>query len=182
VKLLFLYGPPAVGKLTVAQELATLTGFKLFHNHVTVDLALEYFDFGTPGFGRIVDSVRLTVLEVAASEGLNGVIFTFVYGAGIDDPFVDEVIQVVETHGAEVLFVRLSCDPDTLVARVVTPERERYRKLRSAEALRELMERHDLFSPVPHRESLSIDTGHATPPEAARRIAAHFGLGSDEDP
>lgn len=29
MKLLFLYGPPAVGKLTVANEISKLTGFKV---------------------------------------------------------------------------------------------------------------------------------------------------------
>jgi tRNA uridine 5-carbamoylmethylation protein Kti12 len=42
MKLIFLYGPPAVGKLTVAQELVTLTGYKLFHN-------LPYEDYGVGG-------------------------------------------------------------------------------------------------------------------------------------
>ena len=38
MKLVILYGPPGVGKLTVGRELAARTGFKLFHNHLTVDL------------------------------------------------------------------------------------------------------------------------------------------------
>jgi len=35
MKLVFIYGPPAVGKLTVANALAKVTGFKVFHNHLT---------------------------------------------------------------------------------------------------------------------------------------------------
>jgi replication-associated recombination protein RarA len=45
MKLLFLYGPPAVGKLTVAREVSALTGYRLFHNHLTVNLTLAVFDF-----------------------------------------------------------------------------------------------------------------------------------------
>ena len=38
MKLILIFGPQAVGKMTVGQELATLTGLKLFHNHMTIDL------------------------------------------------------------------------------------------------------------------------------------------------
>lgn len=40
MKLVFIYGMPAAGKLTVAKELAGLSGYKLFHNHQVVDLLL----------------------------------------------------------------------------------------------------------------------------------------------
>ena len=43
MRLVVLYGPPGVGKLTVGGELATLTGFRLFHNHLTVNLATAIF-------------------------------------------------------------------------------------------------------------------------------------------
>jgi shikimate kinase len=43
MKLVILFGPPAVGKMTVGQQLANLTGFKLFHNHMTIELALNFF-------------------------------------------------------------------------------------------------------------------------------------------
>jgi shikimate kinase len=35
--IVFIYGPPAAGKLTVAKELSAVTGYKLFDNHVTID-------------------------------------------------------------------------------------------------------------------------------------------------
>lgn len=41
--LVFIVGPPAVGKMTVGHELARRTGLKLFHNHHTIDLALRFF-------------------------------------------------------------------------------------------------------------------------------------------
>lgn len=47
MQLVFLYGPPGVGKLTVARDLAGLTNFKVFHNHLTISLALSVFPFGS---------------------------------------------------------------------------------------------------------------------------------------
>lgn len=45
MELVVIYGAPGVGKLTVARELARKTGYKLFHNHLTVDLVKSLFDF-----------------------------------------------------------------------------------------------------------------------------------------
>ena len=50
MKLVVIFGPPAVGKMTVGFELAKLTGLKLFHNHLTIELVLNFFDFSTPQF------------------------------------------------------------------------------------------------------------------------------------
>lgn len=48
MKLVFLYGPPAVGKLTVAQALAQKTSFKVLHNHLVNDLAEVVFAWERP--------------------------------------------------------------------------------------------------------------------------------------
>lgn len=46
MQLIFIYGPPAVGKLSVANALAKLTGYRVFHNHLTIDLVRSIFDWG----------------------------------------------------------------------------------------------------------------------------------------
>lgn len=48
MRLVFIHGPAASGKLTVAKELAALTGYPLFHNHLIVDALLAVFPFGSP--------------------------------------------------------------------------------------------------------------------------------------
>ena len=45
MKLLFLFGNAAVGKMTVGQELAQRTGLRLFHNHIMIEPVLEVFGF-----------------------------------------------------------------------------------------------------------------------------------------
>lgn len=59
MRLLFLYGPPAAGKLTIARELAAATGFRVFHNHVTVDALLSVFEFGSPPFIELRERIWL---------------------------------------------------------------------------------------------------------------------------
>jgi tRNA uridine 5-carbamoylmethylation protein Kti12 len=77
MRLIFIYGPPASGKLTVATELVKLTGFKLFHNHVSIQFVQSIFEFGTKTFWRLTSKYRLEMLEEASKAGVN-VIFTFV--------------------------------------------------------------------------------------------------------
>ncbi len=53
--LAFIYGAPAVGKLTMARAVAALTGFRVFHNHVAFDFAESIFDFPSPRPLRALD-------------------------------------------------------------------------------------------------------------------------------
>jgi len=63
MKLVFIYGPPASGKLTVARELSKLTGFKLFDNHVSIRFVESLFDFGTRPFLRLTGKYRMEMIE-----------------------------------------------------------------------------------------------------------------------
>ena len=50
MKLIFIHGAPASGKLTVAKALLRIVPGRLFDNHAAIDLARTVFDFGAPGF------------------------------------------------------------------------------------------------------------------------------------
>lgn len=69
MRLVVIFGPQAVGKMTVGQELEKLTGLKLFHNHMTIDLVSNFFDYGTESGRRLVELFRREIFEeVAKSE------------------------------------------------------------------------------------------------------------------
>jgi hypothetical protein len=176
MKLLFLYGPPASGKLTVAREVARLTGFKLFHNHLTFDLYASLFEFGTDLFRKLVEDTRVHVLEQAAAHHIQGVIFTFVYEQGQDDPFIGRAIEAVERHEGEVLFVQLSCQLTELKRRVGDESRKVFRKLSRPDELQRTIEQYNLLSPIPERESLCMDTTNLAPGDAAQQIISHYHL------
>ena len=179
MRLVFIYGPPASGKLTVARELSTLTGFKLFHNHVSIQFVTSLFDFGTKTFNRLTDRYRREMLEEAARGGVDA-IFTFVYGRPVDDEFVRDIAQRVKRHGGKVFFVRLYCDRKELAERLVKPERRVLGKLTEKKILEDLYRVHDLDSEVPLQSSLSIDTGMNSPRKAARMIVQHYKLRSSK--
>ena len=77
MRLVFIYGLPATGKLTVAQALSKLTDYKLFHNHLVVDLLLSTFEFGSTPFIELREEIWLSVFKRACRNNLKGLIFTF---------------------------------------------------------------------------------------------------------
>src|SRR5712664_3838045 len=166
MRLVFIYGPPASGKLTVGTELAKLTGFKLFHNHISIQFVQSIFEFGTKTFWRLTGKYRLEMLGEATKEGID-TIFTFVYSKGEDDRFVKHVVQMVRSHRGQVCFVRLYCDREELVRRVKASQRRKMGKVSTEKTLSDLFRRHSLDSEIPFRKSLSIDTTN----QSARNVA-----------
>ncbi|MBA2495414.1 MAG: hypothetical protein H0V31_12055 [Acidobacteria bacterium] len=175
MKLIFIYGAPAVGKLTVAGEIARQTNFKVFHNHLSIDCIEPVFEFGTKPFWKIVDLIRVETVAEAARVGQN-LIYTFCYAKDFDDAHVAKITKAIEDNGGEVCFVLLVCEKSELEKRVLEKSRLKFNKANNLEILHEILEKYDLFSPVPERESLVIDNMNLSPETVANQIIKHFEL------
>lgn len=175
MKLIIIYGAPAAGKLTIATELARRTGFKLFHNHVSIDCVKPVFDFGTPPFMRMIETIRFAMIAEAAREGVD-LIHTFVYAFGEDDEHFRRLIASAEDNGGVAHLVLLKCEPDELKARIGNDSRVAIGKLSSPDAVDRSMSKYELRSTLPGRESLVIDTTHVSHEAAAQQIIDHFAL------
>ena len=79
MKLAILIGPHAVGKMTVGQHLSELSGYKLFHNHLTIELVAPLFSFSTPEGRGLVNDIRQLFFEAFAKSDAAGYILTFVW-------------------------------------------------------------------------------------------------------
>lgn len=173
--LVYLYGPPAVGKLTVAKELAARTGFRLFHNHLAIDCVRPVFEFGSAPFWRQVHAIREGILAEAARAGRD-LISTTVYSHPDSDPQTRRRFEAVESNGGRLCLVKLTCSKEVLETRVQSPQRKAAGKLATVEGLRRAMSELDLFTPIPWRESLHLDTGVLGAAETAERIIARYRL------
>ena len=79
IKFVLIFGPQAVGKMTVGQELTKITDLKLFHNHMTIDLVSHFFDYGTKEGKRLVNLIRQEIFEEVSKIDLSGMIFTYLW-------------------------------------------------------------------------------------------------------
>ncbi len=176
MKLVFLHGPAAVGKLAVARELARLTGYKLFHNHLTVDLVGSLFAFGSEPFVALREKIWLSAFQQAATNNVS-LVFTFNPERTVREQFIQDALTVVESAGGKVIFVALTCHEDELERRIVDPSRGQFGKLRSVEQYRNLKAAGAFrFPSLP--EGLLLDTTHRSAADTAKFITGHLsGLG-----
>jgi len=188
---IIIFGPPAVGKMTVGTELAHLTGFKLFHNHMTIDLVLPFFGFGTPQFS-LVREFRRRIFEEVAASSLPGLIFTYVWALDqvSDRRFIDDSCGIFRARGATVSFIELAADLETRLKRNVSPYRLEQKPFkRDLEASRErllhdqstyrLNSDGDFFYPSEH---VRIDNSRLDAASVARRIVRERNLPTLIDP
>jgi hypothetical protein len=172
--LIYLYGPPAVGKLTVAMELQRRTKFRLFHNHLTVNALREVFDLGTDAFTAVLHRTRLDVFETAVRNGIdliftNNSIWAVPDGRARFADFANQARRRTESAAGRAMFVQLLAPIEALEARVGSTSRRQHGKLLDPVRLQEMLE---LYDPAPlHSDDLVIDTSTLSPAEAAEMVA-----------
>ena len=135
MKLIIIFGPPAVGKMAVGRELTELTKLKLFHNHMSIEFALNFFEYGTPKFHKLNSFLRRKVFEEVATSELEGLIFTFVWDLNMEKEkqYVDNISDLFRNEGGSVYFVELEADLE-----------ERLKRNRGASRIREKPSKTDL--------------------------------------
>ncbi|AOS45774.1 hypothetical protein Verru16b_02862 [Lacunisphaera limnophila] len=173
--LVFLYGAPATGKYTVGRELATLTGFELYHNHLVVDAVLQRHAFGTSGFIAERDAAWRAYFTAAAREPARRLIFTFNPENTVPQGFIDWLFT--DLPDTTLHSVALTLDEAILEMRLDTPQRQGFRKLTDLILYRELRDRGTFATPTIPRTDLTLDTGVLDPATAAATIRTHFKLG-----
>jgi len=177
MRLVFIYGLPATGKLTVAQEVAAMTGYKLFHNHLVVDLLLPVFEFGSPPFVELREDIWLSVFNRASGTQTTGLIFTFAPEATVRPGFIQEATRVIGDGNGEVDFVELVCPVAELKRRLGNASRMNYQKLTSVELFEKLLAAGSFDVAHMPKPRLSIDTSVLSPVQAATLIVQKLELG-----
>ena len=183
--LVFIVGPPAVGKMTVGMEVSALTGIPLFHNHLSIEAVLPVFPFGSDPFNRLVSGFRDRMFIEVAESDLPGLIFTYVWAFDHqgDLRFVERMKSLFEERGGRTVFVELWADQETRIVRNATElrlaKKPSKRDVAASESRLLSVDREYRLSSegdFPFPEYLWIDTSDLSPRDSAEQIVDHFSL------
>ncbi|MEO5661974.1 MAG: hypothetical protein ABIR39_01710 [Nocardioides sp.] len=116
--LMVIFGPPAVGKMTVGRAVCERSDFKLFLNHHTIEPLADVFGMGTPPFRALTGEFRRRVIEEAAAADV-ALILTMVWNlGGVEDArWVGELVAPYAAAHLPISFVELAADFDTRLER-----------------------------------------------------------------
>ena len=125
MKFVTIVGPQAVGKMTVGQELEKITGLKLFHNHMTIELVSKFFNYSTEVGKKLSNSFRMQIFEEVSKSDLEGLIFTWIWRFDLkeEEEYYNEIAGMFRKQGAEVYLVELEADLDERIRRNETENR-----------------------------------------------------------
>ena len=170
---IFIHGPPAVGKRTIGTLLSTLVDMPLFHNHLVVDAVKALFEFGSEPFIALREQMWLSAFDVAAEES-RSFIFTFNPEASVAPELIRRLQDVVAKHGGRILFVELSCSETSVLARINSPGRAQYGKLVDPELYQQVKEAGGFDFPSLPKPIIVVDTDANAPIESAHLIATAY--------
>ena len=186
MKFVILFGPLAVGKMTVGQELEKITGLKLFHNHMTIELVLPFFEMYSSSFNKLVKSFRIELFEEVAKSSLKGIIFTYVWELDqkSDCDFIDSIVKIFEKENASVYFVELEADIEERLRRNRSSHRLKHKpsKMNFKASEHELIETDRNFvlnskiNEFQRKNYFKINNTKISAKETARMIKKKFNL------
>lgn len=185
MKLLFLFGNAAVGKMTVGQELMKITDLRLFHNHMSIEPVIEIFGYF---HNDAIRHIREVIFSEFAASGQYGMIFTYMWA--FDQPsdwdYVEHVKEIFRQKNPDVEFyyVELVAPQEIRLQRNATENRLKNKASKKdiAASNKRLVaddEKYRLESrkgEIPFENYIKIDNSALAPDEAARRIKEYFHL------
>lgn len=172
MKLVVLYGAPASGKLTIANELAAISDCKVFHNHLVIDVVEPIVTRKYSKFAELIYSIQRSVIAAAIAAGQNNVVMTFPYAANLqrDKDFIAGITNYGRTHGAEVYPIFVHCSEATLRRRATDDSRKAYGKITTVETMNTMIAKYDFHTPLAIEGGAMIDSDKLSAKAAAERI------------
>ncbi len=183
MKLLFMIGNAAVGKMTVGQELMKITGLRLFHNHMTIEPVMEIFGQFNPA---AIHRLRQVIFEEFAKTDNYGMIFTYMWAFDCqsDWDYIESVKNIFKPYHTEFYYVELVASQKIRLERNATENRLKHKaSKRDIEASNQRLLEDDAHArlesmegEIPFENYIKIDNTNLAPNVVAQMIKERFHL------
>ena len=183
MKVLFLFGSAAVGKMTVGQELSKITQLRLCHNHMTIEPVIEIFGKYD---GRITMRLREVIFEEYAKTDNYGIIFTFMWAFNMQEDwdYTNHVREIFEPYGAEFYYAELVASQEIRLERNKTENRLKNKASKRDIEASDARLIHDdskyrlesYEGEIPFENYIKIDNSHLEAEEVAKIIKERFNF------
>ncbi|MCR5503556.1 MAG: GNAT family N-acetyltransferase [Lachnospiraceae bacterium] len=181
--LILILGAGAVGKMTVGQELARITDFRLFHNHMMIEPVLELFGNFQ---GSLISRLRDEIFSEFMKTEYQGLIFTYMMAFDIPSEweYINSLAERFEKSGGSFFCVELVADQEERLRRNRTENRLKNKTSKrdtelSDSRLKMEDEQYRLVSfegEIPFEHYLRIDNTNIEASDAAKMIKEYFRL------
>jgi len=184
VNLLFLIGDQAVGKMTVGQELAKITGLRLFHNHMTIEPVYALFGDKNRHW-KTIRRLRQVFFEDFAESGMYGMIYTKRVNFASERSVADmtSIADIFTKQGAQIYCAELFAPLDIRLARNTTENRYAHKpskRLDYQESVDSMMDEavrcESRPGEMPFENHIKIDNTDLPSDAVARMIKERFGF------
>lgn len=182
--IIFIYGPQAVGKFTVAKILSKKLGYKLIHNHHINDFVTEIFDYYSYASNFMKELLRYVLLENIVKAKINCITthcysHNFVSQTGLSDPkYVKTLRRKLTKLGSEFYPVHLKASNKELLHRVNMSSRKAFGKLTDKKIMQRCILKNDWQTSPKLKSNLVIDNTNLSPQKVADIIVRHFKIKS----
>ncbi len=183
MKLVFIIGTGAVGKMTVGQELMKITDLRLFHNHMTIEPVIEIFGHFN---GEVSNKLRHVIFEEFAKSDLAGMIFTYMWAFDMqsDWDYIEMVKNIFKPYNTEFYYVELVAPLEVRLKRNATENRlnNKASKRDITASNQRLLNEENNYRLVSYEGEikfenyLRIDNSDLSADQVARKIKEHFNL------
>jgi len=185
-KFVLIIGPQAVGKMTVGQKLSELTNFKLFYNHMTIELVRLIFDYNDDAFHRMNSIIRKEIFKEYSKSNEKGIIFTGCLNFGPEfDAALKEFNEWTNNY-EDIYVVELETTLEERLRRNKTENRLKYKISKrdlewSENDLLNSVKKHKFNSEIGQLKSIfknyiRIDNTDILPEDVAKIISQKFNL------
>ena len=178
--LIIITGPQAVGKMAVGKALQDLYNYRLFHNHMTIELALDLYGTFDRDTKKLIGEMRRVIFDHVVEKDLDGFVFTYMWAFDMPSEYeyIDDVTRKFEAKGWSVTIVELEADVETRLKRNRTELRLKEKRSKrnvewSDNDLKNAMDKYRLNSDpgeIKHGSYIRINNTDIEPVDVAKQV------------